>query len=43
MQRTITMTEKELERSKVIHMTNEKRLTQDKGAKRLNISEEDNY
>ncbi len=33
------MTEKELERSKVIHMTNEKRLTQYKGAKRLNISE----
>ena len=39
MQRTITMTEKELERSKVIHMVNEKRLTQCEGAKRLNISE----
>jgi len=32
------MTEKELERSKVIHMVNEKRLTQCEGAKRLNIS-----
>ena len=39
MQRTITMTEKELERSKAIHMANEKRLTQNKGAKRLKISE----
>ena len=39
MQRTITMTERELERSKVINMTSEKRLTQCKGAKRLNISE----
>ena len=39
MQRTITMTEKELERSKAIHMANEKRLTQNKGAQRLKISE----
>ena len=39
MQRTITMTEKELERSKAIHMANEKRLTQTKGAQRLKISE----
>ncbi|MCD6577329.1 MAG: helix-turn-helix domain-containing protein [Anaerolineaceae bacterium] len=39
MQRTITMTEKELERSKTIHMASEKRLMQYKGAKRLNISE----
>jgi len=39
MQRTITMTEKELERSKAIHMANEKRLTQNKGAKQLKISE----
>lgn len=33
------MTEKELDRSKVIHMANEKRLTQREGAKQLNISE----
>lgn len=33
------MTEKELERSKAIHMANEKRLTQNKGAQRLKISE----
>ncbi len=39
MQRTITMTEKELERSKVIHMAKEQRLTQREGAKQLNISE----
>ena len=31
-QKTITMTEKELERSKAIHMANEKRLTQTRGA-----------
>ncbi len=39
MQRTITMTEKELDRSKVMQMVSEKRFTQREGAKRLRISE----
>ena len=38
MQRIITMTEKELEWSKAIHIINKKRLTQNKGAQRLKIS-----
>lgn len=39
MQRTITMTEKELGRSKLMQMVEEKRLTQREGAERLEISE----
>jgi len=39
MQRTITMTEKELARSKVIQMAAEKRLTQREASERLEISE----
>ncbi len=35
MKRTITMTETELERSKIIQMAEEKRLSQGEGAERL--------
>ena len=39
MKRTITMTETELERSKIIQMAEEKRLSQGEGAERLGISQ----
>lgn len=39
MKRTITMTEQELDRSKVMQMAEEKRITQREGAKRVGISE----
>ena len=39
MKRTITMTEQELDRGKLMQMAEEKRITQREGAKRLGISE----